>query len=64
VQTYEDLADPRLKGQICVRSGSHPYNLSLGASLIAQDGEAKTEQWARGLVANFARRPRAATPTS
>jgi iron(III) transport system substrate-binding protein len=58
VQTYEDLADPRLKSQICVRSGSHPYNLSLGASLIAHDGEAKTEQWARGVVANFARAPK------
>jgi iron(III) transport system substrate-binding protein len=58
VQNYEDLADPRLKGQVCVRSGSHPYNLSLGASMIAHDGEAKTEQWARGLVANFARSPK------
>jgi len=58
VQTYEDLADPRLKGQVCVRSGSHPYNLSLGAALIAHDGEAKAEQWARGLVANFARAPK------
>ena len=36
------------EGQICVRSGSHPYNLSLGAALIAHDGEAKTEQWAQG----------------
>jgi iron(III) transport system substrate-binding protein len=58
VQTYEDLADPRLKNQVCVRSGSHPYNLSLGAALIAHNGEAKTEAWARGLVANFARSPK------
>jgi iron(III) transport system substrate-binding protein len=58
VQTYEDLADPRLKNQICVRSGSHPYNLSLGAALIAHNGEAKAEEWARGLVANFARAPK------
>lgn len=58
VQSYEDLANPRLKGQICVRSGSHPYNLSLGATLIAHDGEASTEAWARGLVANFARSPK------
>ena len=58
VQTYEDLAAPRLKSQICVRSGMHPYNLSLGAALIAHDGEAKTEQWARGVVANFARAPK------
>ena len=58
VQTYEDLAEPRLKGQVCVRSGSHPYNLSLGAALLAHDGEAKTEAWAKGLVANFARAPK------
>ncbi len=58
VQTYEALADPKLKGQVCMRSGSHPYNLSLGAALIAHDGEAKAEQWARGLVANFARSPK------
>jgi iron(III) transport system substrate-binding protein len=58
VQTYEDLADPRLKGQICVRSGSHPYNLSLGAALITHHGEAKTETWAKGVVANFARAPK------
>jgi iron(III) transport system substrate-binding protein len=58
VQNYEDLADPRLKGQVCVRSGSHPYNLSLGAALIAHNGEARTETWAKGLVANFARAPK------
>ena len=58
VQTYEDLANPRLKNQICVRSGAHPYNLSLGAAMLAHDGEAKTEAWARGLVANFARAPK------
>jgi iron(III) transport system substrate-binding protein len=58
VQTYEDLALPRLKGQVCVRSGSHPYNLSLGAAMIAHLGEAKTEEWVRSLVANFARTPK------
>ena len=58
VQTYEDLANPRLKGQVCVRSGSHPYNLSLGAAMIVHNGEAKAEEWARGLVANFARAPK------
>lgn len=58
VQSYADLAAPAMKGQVCVRSGSHPYNLSLGAALIAHDGEAKTEAWARGLVANFARAPK------
>ncbi|HYO27597.1 MAG TPA: extracellular solute-binding protein, partial [Azonexus sp.] len=58
VQTYDDLANPRLKGKVCVRSGSHPYNLSLMASIIAHDGEAKAETWARGMVANFARAPK------
>jgi iron(III) transport system substrate-binding protein len=58
VQSYEDLAGPALKGQVCMRSGSHPYNLSLGGALIAHDGEAKTEAWAKGLVANFARAPK------
>ncbi|HEX6733182.1 MAG TPA: Fe(3+) ABC transporter substrate-binding protein [Azonexus sp.] len=58
VQTYADLADPKLKGKFCSRSGSHPYNLSLMASVISHDGEAKAEQWARGLVANFARSPK------
>jgi iron(III) transport system substrate-binding protein len=58
LQTYEDLAAPRLKGQLCVRSGAHPYNLSLGAAMLAHHGEAATETWARGLVANFARSPR------
>jgi iron(III) transport system substrate-binding protein len=58
VQSYEALADPKLKGQVCMRSGSHPYNLSLGAAVIAHDGEGQAEQWARGLVANFARSPK------
>ncbi len=58
VQTYQDLANPRLKGKVCVRSGSHPYNLSLGAALVEHVGEAATEAWAKGLVANFARAPK------
>jgi len=58
VQTYADLAAPAMKGQVCMRSGSHPYNLSLGAAVIAHEGEAKAEAWARGLVANFARGPK------
>ena len=58
VQTYADLAKPALKGQVCMRSGSHPYNLSLGAAIIAHEGEANAEAWARGLVANFARGPK------
>ena len=58
VRSYDDLAKPALKGRLCSRSGSHPYNLSLGASVIAHEGEAKAEEWARGMVANFARAPK------
>lgn len=58
VQNYDDLADPKLKGKFCSRSGSHPYNLSLMASVIANQGEAKAEEWAKGMVANFARAPK------
>ena len=58
VATYEALADPRNKGRVCTRSGSHPYNLSLVAAQIAHHGEAKTEEWAKGVVANMARTPR------
>lgn len=58
VATYESLSHPKLKGLICVRSGMHPYNLSLVASLVAHNGEAATEQWARGVVANLAMPPR------
>jgi iron(III) transport system substrate-binding protein len=58
VQTYADLASPGLKGKVCTRSGAHPYNLSLLASMIAHEGEAKAEAWAKGMVANFARSPK------
>ena len=58
VQSYEELANPKLKGKLCVRSGAHPYNLSLGAAMLAHLGDQKTEAWARGLVANFARAPK------
>ncbi|MGJ7542183.1 Fe(3+) ABC transporter substrate-binding protein [Variovorax sp. LT1R16] len=53
---YEDLADPKWKGKVCIRAGQHPYNTALIASLIAHDGEAKTEQWLRGVKANLARK--------
>ena len=58
VQNYDDLANPKLKGKFCSRSGAHPYNLSLMASVIAHQGEAKAEAWAKGMVANFARAPK------
>lgn len=58
VATYEALADAKNRGRVCTRSGSHPYNLSLVAALIAHNGEARTEEWAKGVVANMARTPR------
>lgn len=54
---YEDLADEKFKGKVCTRSGKHPYNLGLIASMIAHHGEAETEQWLRGVKANLARKP-------
>lgn len=58
IQNYDDLANPVLKGKVCSRSGSHPYNLSLMASIISHEGEAKAEALAKGMVANFARSPK------
>lgn len=57
IRTYEALADPALRGRVCIRSSSNPYNQSLIASLIAANGVEATERWARGLVANLARPP-------
>ncbi len=54
---YQDLADPRWRGQVCIRSSGNIYNLSLLASMIAHLGAEKAEEWARGVVANFARDP-------
>ncbi|MDG4550207.1 MAG: Fe(3+) ABC transporter substrate-binding protein [Candidatus Contendobacter sp.] len=58
LSTYEALADPKWKGKVCVRSSDSVYNQSLVAGMIAHHGEAKTEAWAKGLVANFARPPK------
>jgi len=55
--TYEELADPKWKGKICIRSGQHTYNVALLASMIANDGEEKAETWLNGLKANLARKP-------
>lgn len=57
VDTYEKLADPALKGKFCVRSGSHPYNLSLFGSVIEHMGTKAGEEWLGGLVTNMARKP-------
>jgi len=58
VDTYEKLADPKNKGKLCIRSGSHPYNLSLFGAITEHLGEQQAEQWLRGVVANFARSPK------
>jgi iron(III) transport system substrate-binding protein len=55
--TYEELADPKWKGRICIRSGQHLYNVALFAAMIAKHGDAWTEQWLRGLKANLAQKP-------
>ncbi len=54
---YEDLASRQFKGKICTRSGKHPYNIGLVASMIAHKGEAETKKWLEGVKANLARRP-------
>lgn len=58
VDTYEELADPKNKGKLCIRSGSHPYNLSLFGSMVEHLGAQKTEEWLKGLVGNMARSPK------
>jgi iron(III) transport system substrate-binding protein len=55
--TYEELADPKWKGKICIRSGQHTYNIALIASIIAHDGEEKAEKWLTALRDNLARKP-------
>ncbi|WP_444460426.1 extracellular solute-binding protein [Rhodobacter capsulatus] len=55
--TYEELADPKWAGKICIRSGQHPYNTGLFAAYLAHHGSAATETWLTGLKANLARKP-------
>ncbi|SFN88933.1 iron(III) transport system substrate-binding protein [Formivibrio citricus] len=57
LSSYEDLADPKWKGRLCLRTSKKVYNQSLVAMLIAQHGEQKTEQIVRGWVANLATAP-------
>jgi len=57
VMTYEALADPRWNGKVCMRSGQHPYNTALFASMIAKQGEPATGEYLKSLKANLARRP-------
>jgi iron(III) transport system substrate-binding protein len=58
LSTYADLASPQWRGRICIRSSDNIYNQSMVAGLIAHEGAVAAEQWAKGLVANFARPPR------
>jgi len=55
--TYEELADPKWKGKICIRSGQHIYNNGLFAAYVAKHGEAKAEEWLKGVKANLAQKP-------
>ncbi len=55
--TYEELAEPKWKGRICVRSGQNVYNIALIASMIVQHGDAYTKKWLEGFKANLARKP-------
>ena len=58
VDTYEELGDPKNKGQLCIRSGSHPYNLSLFGAMTEHLGPAATEAWLKGMVDNMVRAPK------
>ena len=58
LSTYEDLADPKFKGQIMVRSSNNIYNQSLMAAMIAHNGEEFAKKWAEGVVANMAKKPK------
>lgn len=58
VATYEQLADPKLKGMVCTRSGSHPYNLSLFSTVVERLGDQRGEAWLKGVVGNMARAPK------
>ncbi|MBE9635316.1 Fe(3+) ABC transporter substrate-binding protein [Salipiger mangrovisoli] len=57
ITTYEDLADPKWKGRICTRSGTHDYNVALVAAMIHHHGEEYANEWLQGLKDNLARRP-------
>lgn len=58
VDTYEELGEPKNKGRLCIRSGSHPYNLSLFGAVTEHLGPQKAESWLKGLVDNMARAPK------
>ncbi len=55
--TYEELADPKWKGKICIRDGQNPYNTALFATMVARVGSEKAEAWLKGIKANLAKKP-------
>lgn len=57
VTNYKDLADPKWKGKLLIRSSSNVYNQSLTAFMLHQHGYEETLAWAKGIVANMARPP-------
>lgn len=57
VTTYEDLADPKWKGRICTRSGTHPYNVALVSAMLHHHGEEETKAWLEAVKANLGRKP-------
>jgi len=57
IKNYEDMSNPEWKGRICSRSGKHPYNLALIASMIAHNGLDNTTVWLKGVKANLAQKP-------
>jgi iron(III) transport system substrate-binding protein len=57
LSTYEDLADPKWKGQVLIRSSSNAYNMSLLSAMVASNGVEKTQSWANGIASNLARPP-------
>ena len=58
IDTYEELGDPKNKGKLCIRSGAHPYNLSLFGAVTEHLGPEKSEAWLKGMVDNMARAPK------
>ncbi len=58
VDTYEELGEPKNRGRLCIRSGSHPYNLSLFGAVTEHLGEQSAQLWLKGMVDNMARAPK------
>ena len=57
VTTYEDLADPKWRGRLCMRSGVHDYNVALAAAYLLHHSAEETTTWLTGLKANLAHKP-------